>query len=234
MTDKSAKRYDKIKKHFESEARIFDANFFKILPFYHEMISALVSCVPFKKGVKIRALDLGCGTGNITKALKERYPGASVLCVDLAENMLALARSKLSGFKRVEYWLGDIRSLDYSKKYNVIISSLALHHVEEKEKGVLYRKIYGALTKGGVFYNADLIVASNNYLAGMYLEKWKAFMRRSFSVSKINNVILKHKDDEDRPVKLATEMAFLDKAGFKDLDVVWKYYNFAVYGGKKR
>lgn len=65
------------------------------------------------------------------------------------------------------------------------------------------------------------------------LEKWKVFMRQYFSSFQINKVILKHKEAEDRPVKLTTEMKLLVDAGFRDIDIIWKFYNFAVYGGSK-
>lgn len=231
--DSTTARYKKIKAHFEREAKRFDKFFFKVLPFYSEIIDALALAIPFKKDKKIRIMDLGCGTGNITKALKEKYPHASVTCIDLAENMLETAKAKLNDCADIEYWCGDIREFNYSRKYDAIISSLVLHHLEEKDKRGFYKTVFKALNKGGVFYNADMVLASNKHLERVYLEKWKTFMRRSFSLSKINNVVLKRKDDEDRPVKLETELKLLKDVGFKNIDVLWKFYNFAVYGGSK-
>jgi len=146
--------------------------------------------------------------------------------------MIEAAKEKLRKYDDIEYWCGDIRAFEYDQEYDAVISSLVLHHVDEGEKRVLYRKIFKALVRGGVFYNTDLVLASNSHLEAVYLKKWKFFMRRSFSSAQIHKVILKHKDDEDRPVKLTTEMKLLSGAGFKEVDVIWKYYNFAVYGGK--
>ena len=39
---------------------------------------------------------------------------------------------------------------------------------------------------------------------------------------------------EDRPAKLIDQLAWMLEIGFAAVDVVWKYYNFAVYGGVKR
>lgn len=232
MEHNSIERYKKIKRHFENGAKKFDKRFFKIVPFYQEIMDVLISAIPFKENKKIKVIDLGCGTGNITKALKERYPKAEVMCIDLAKNMIELAKAKLRKYNDIEYWCGDIRKFDYNKKYDAIISSLVLHHVDKKEKRRFYRKVFNTLEKGGVFYSADLILASNKHLEGMYLGKWKAFMRRHFSLFQINKM-LKHKDDEDRPIKLTTEIKLLTDIGFKDVDVIWKYYNFTVYGGKR-
>ena len=71
MKNDSIERYKKIKAHFEKEAGKFDKFFFKIVPFYQEIIDALVSAIPFQEDRKVRILELGCGTGNITEALKK-------------------------------------------------------------------------------------------------------------------------------------------------------------------
>jgi len=38
---------------------------------------------------------------------------------------------------------------------------------------------------------------------------------------------------EDRPAPLVDQLTWLTTIGFRDVDVVWKYYNFAVYGGRR-
>ncbi|MDD3905475.1 MAG: class I SAM-dependent methyltransferase [Candidatus Omnitrophica bacterium] len=225
-------RFKAIKEHFETEAKRFDKVFFKIAPFYKEAIEALVLTLPFENSKKPKIIDLGCGTGNITKAVKERYPAARVVCLDMAQNMIDMAKAKLKGHKDVEYWVGDICKYDYSNKPDAVISSLVLHHLDKKNKKLFYRKIFNALPRGGVFYSADFVLPSSDYLAKAYIEKWKRFMRKSFSPAQINDILTKHKD-EDRPAELIFEIDLLRKTGFSDVEVVWKNYNFAVYGGIK-
>jgi tRNA (cmo5U34)-methyltransferase len=38
---------------------------------------------------------------------------------------------------------------------------------------------------------------------------------------------------EDHPSVLMHQLNWLRETGFIETDVIWKYYNFAVYGGKK-
>lgn len=232
MPNNSIERYKKIKAHFEKEAEQFDKFFFKVAPFYNEVIDALISAIPFKENKKLLVIDLGCGTGNITIALKKRYPDISVVCIDIAENMMKLAKAKLNKYPRIEYWVGDMRKFDYNGKYDAIISSLVMHHLEEDDKKKFYKRVFDSLSKGGVFYNADILLGANPYLSGLYIKKWKEFMRRYLSPVMIAQTLKKH-NREDRPVKLMTEIKLLEKAGFKDIDVIWKKYFFAVYGGKK-
>lgn len=226
------KKSDKIKAHFEEEAREFDEIILKLVPHYKDMINALISSIPFDHDGPIRVLDLGCGTGAITQTLKEKFIDAQVTCLDLAENMIEMAKIKLDEYKDIKYVIGDFYSFEFTEKYDVIVSSLALHHlVTNEDKIEFYKKIYDALNEGGVFYNADVVLGSNNYLQELYIDKWKEFMNLSVSMKEIEEKWIPAAKDEDHPAKLMNHLHWLLDIGFKDVDVIWKYYGGAVYGG---
>ncbi len=225
-------RFDTIKEHFERMAGEFDRNFVRFAPHYEDAIAAMVSAIPFRPGRRISVLDIGCGTGNITKAVLKKYPGASVTCIDLSANMIAMAKAKLKKYKSIGYNVCDIRDFKFTQKYDTVVSSLVMHHVEGGDKNTVYRKIYNGLVKGGVFYNVDITLGSNKYLQDMYMTKWMEFLRSGCTPSEIKRIRKNHKR-EDRPAKLMDELKSLALAGFKDIDVLCKWYYFSVYGGIK-
>lgn len=55
---------DKVKKHFEEEAKEFDKIIRELIPYYEEMIDGMVAAIPHQRNDKINVIDLGCGTGN--------------------------------------------------------------------------------------------------------------------------------------------------------------------------
>lgn len=62
----------------------------------------------------LRILDLGCGTGQITRRLAGRYPEATVLGVDILEGNLQIARRESTSFgARVSYEQGDAFALRF-------------------------------------------------------------------------------------------------------------------------
>jgi ubiquinone/menaquinone biosynthesis C-methylase UbiE len=62
----------------------------------------------------ISILDLGCGTGEITRRLAERYPQAHIVGVDILEGNLAIARRDSAAFGgRVTYAAGDAFALQH-------------------------------------------------------------------------------------------------------------------------
>jgi ubiquinone/menaquinone biosynthesis C-methylase UbiE len=62
---------------------------------------------------EIRILDVGCGTGEITRRLAERYPRARLIGVDILESNLAIARATGSPDGRVQYQQGDAFALQF-------------------------------------------------------------------------------------------------------------------------
>jgi tRNA (cmo5U34)-methyltransferase len=225
-------RIETVKNHFEEEAKEFDKTILKLIPYYNEMIDALVLSIPFEKYKQIKIIDLGCGTGTIAHKLKTAFPNSEISCLDIAENMIKMAQIKLG--ENINYYINDFYEFNFDKKYDVIISSLALHHLEnDEDKKMFYRKIYNALADNGVFYNADVVLGSNKHLQDLYIAKWKTFMEKNVSIDEIENKwIVKYKS-EDRPTSLVNHINWLKDIGFKNIDVVWKYYNYCVYGGYK-
>lgn len=223
-----------VKKHFEEEASEFDNIILKLVPHYSQMIDALVLAIPFNNYDPVNIIDLGCGTGYVSMNIKERFPNSKLKCLDFAENMIAQAKIRMKKYKDVTFYLNDITKFDFDIKYHAVVSSLALHHLETKnDKIKFYKKIFNALEPGGVFYNADIILGSNSTLHDLYISKWKEFMAKNLPGEEIEDTWMAKHHKEDRPEVLLDQISWLKDIGFKEIDIVWKYYNFAVYGGTK-
>ena len=219
---------------FEGEAEEFDKVISKIVPFYYQMIDALVTSISSTPFSRKKILDLGCGTGNVSKRILQRYPHCSITCMDKSKNMIEVARFKLSPYPQIRFVLADFLHLDSSEQYDIIVSSLALHHlVTDNEKRWLYKIIYETLKLNGLFYNADFVLASNENLQNIYMNKWQKHMGKNMPQSKIENKILSKYYEEDRPAELIAQLNWLSEIGFTNIDVMWKCYNLAVYGGRK-
>jgi tRNA (cmo5U34)-methyltransferase len=223
-----------IKQHFESEAKEYDNIIKKLIPYYEQMIDALIDTIPFGADSDIRIIDLGCGTGTISQKISKKFPNSTIVCLDIAANMIDIAKYKLEKHSSTDFILGDFSNIEFNNQFDVVVSSLALHHLEtDSDKKKFYAKIYKILNNKGVFFNADVVLASTEYLQKQYIDRWKKYMNRSVSIDEIENKWIPTYEDEDRPAKLIDQLNWLKEIGFESTDVVWKYYNFAVYGGYK-
>jgi tRNA (cmo5U34)-methyltransferase len=224
---------DRVRQHFEEEARDFDRIILTLIPDYPRMVEALFAAIPFEEAAPFRIIDLGCGTGTVACAVLGAFPNARVTCLDLAENMITMAQAKLTAYPEVRYIVGDFAAIEGD--YDAVISSLALHHLAtDDDKRCFYRRIYESLNPGGIFYNGDVVLASAEALQDVYMKKWVEFMRRGVTDEEIEEKWIRKYQAEDRPARLIDQIAWLAEIGFADVDVLWKYYNFAVYGGVRQ
>ena len=75
--------------------------------------------------------DLGCGPGNLTVTLAERWPGAEIVGVDNSPEMISAAR-KLGGARaRLSFVLGDLREWRPGRPVDVLVSNAVLQWVPD-------------------------------------------------------------------------------------------------------
>lgn len=91
-------------------------------------------------------IDLGCGPGNSTRVLKNRFPNARVIGADSSENMLEKARADNPDLEFVQLDLnGDLSALN--GKFDVVFSNACFQWVENHRE--LLPRVFGLLKDGG-------------------------------------------------------------------------------------
>ena len=88
--------------------------------------------------------DLGCGTGNVTRLLAERWPQATVTGVDSSPEMLEAARAESPAIAWRE---AEIAGWDPGRPVDVLFSNAALHWLGDH--GALFRRLMEVLADGG-------------------------------------------------------------------------------------
>lgn len=103
-------------------------------------------------------LDVGTGTARIPIELCTRAPGATVVAIDLADHMLALARVNVARVKmeaRIVLEKRDAKSAGWEDgKFEVVISNTILHHIPEPID--LVREMWRLTGRGGTIFLRDL------------------------------------------------------------------------------
>ena len=102
----------------------------------------LIAAIPTAEAS--RAIDLGCGPGNSTEVLMERYPTASITGIDSAEDMVRAVRERLPS---VSFELADIATWQIPGPWDVIIANAVLHWVPVH--AVLLPRLVDTLSSGG-------------------------------------------------------------------------------------
>jgi ubiquinone/menaquinone biosynthesis C-methylase UbiE len=179
-------------------------------------------------------LDLGAGTGNLTRTVMEKVEGIEAVLLDFSPNMLSEAAAVLKNFSgRFRTVEGDFGSADLGRgQYAAVVSSFAIHHLRaDRDYLDLYRKIRAALTGPGIFVCCDVVAGASELLSRRNEAEWTDFLAaRGFPRPEIER-ILSNYHVEDSPRDIGTHLRLLHEAGFDIADVVWKKANFAVYVG---
>ena len=124
--------------------------------------------------------DLGCGPGNVTRLLADRWPEADITGVDGSPDMLARAKEEHPGFNWVE---ADLTAWEPEKPADLLFSNAALHWLDGHS--ALFPRLMGHLNPGGVL----AVQMPGNYAqpshtlireaAGALLEKLKPVLREN-------------------------------------------------------
>jgi malonyl-CoA O-methyltransferase len=95
-------------------------------------------------------IDLGCGTGSVTKELADSYNGYNkFLAIDIADKLL-LQASKRVGHLNVDIYEADFETFDYKDQcFNLIFSNMALQWATDLKSTI--SKIYNGLSRNGIF-----------------------------------------------------------------------------------
>ena len=164
---------------------------------YPVLLSKLAH-IPFQ-----RALDLGCGTGEMMKMLLQVDDQRELYGIDLSEKMLSVAESKLSG--KVRLVLGDSEHLPFADNFfDVVYCNDSFHHYPAPENVI--REVQRVLKPGGTFLIGDC---------------WQPLVGRA-----IMNFYMRHSKEGDVKIYSKEEMVSLLSQCFRDIS--WEQVGYTA------
>ncbi|MEX2301368.1 MAG: class I SAM-dependent methyltransferase [Bryobacterales bacterium] len=230
-----------------NRVQAYDVDMDVMHPLRSKMVAVALEALPFERHATLRGLDLGVGTGVFAARFLEFFPQATVVAVDGAESMVSFCKARLGELaNRVEFVISDFQRLTDEQvppaAFDVVFSAYALHHLTAAEKQSLIGNALGWLKPAGWFVNADLVIAAD------------PGVERRIQQLRVEGVVARAKDGDDRFGSTAATRAFLDQleqneqdqplslledlavakaAGLSSVEVFWKEYREAVWGGPK-
>lgn len=184
------------------------------IPHRNEGEAVLLELLPEHVG---RVLDLGCGDGRLLAIVRGAHPGAEGVAIDFSPPMLDAARERFAGARAVELLSHDLaRPLPELGSFDAVVSSFAIHHLEDGRKRELYREIGALLEPGGVFCNLEHVASPTPVLHQEFLD-----------------LLGVPEDPSNRLVDVETQLRWLRELGFEDADCLWKWRELALLFGRR-
>lgn len=167
-----------------------------------------------------RILDLGTGDGRLLAMLQADRPEMAGVGLDFSDVMLAAARERFATEDRIELLQHDFTEpLPGLGRFDAVVSSMAIHHLEHDRKRTLYGEVLDLLEPGGVFANFEHVASPTPRLHRAFFEA-------------IGEKV-EDEDPSDRLIDVETQLGWLRGLGFDDVDCYWKWLEMALLIGVK-
>jgi tRNA (cmo5U34)-methyltransferase len=173
------------------------------LPAYDELQDRVAMAT--EESQVTRILELGTGTGETARRVLRRHPDAMLTGIDISEDMLAVARDSLPVDQVARLLVQGIEDELPEGPFDLVLSALAVHHLDGPGKADLFRRVGELLVPGGLFVMGDVVVPEDPADAVTPLSP-----------------------DYDLPSSIPDIEVWLRAAGF-DTAVVWNYKDLAVF-----
>lgn len=121
-----------------------------------EIYKKLIELAELKSSEK--ALDIGCGPGNLDLMIAEILGNDCVYGIDVAPRMIKMARKMANerGYN-IDYRIGSSTNLPYKNNgFDIVFTCLLYHHLNYEEKIRTLKEIYRVLKKNGRYVSIEL------------------------------------------------------------------------------
>jgi len=223
--------------YFGSMVESYDSLIQRAVPRYHEMTDRLLDYLPATKPA-LRILELGCGTGNLSLRLADRFPDAAISFVDASPEMVALTRERIKqqypdAIAKASFVTTRFEALDFPPgSFDLITSCISLHHVIDKRS--LYHRLFALLSPGGTLRFADQLAGSSPFNHDLNWRRWLEFCRENGHCTEAEvQSLLDHAAAHDHYTPLDEHFNLLRAAGFTQLDCVWRNLIWGIVTAEK-
>lgn len=176
-----------------------------------QVIKPLKENFSFSQGEGLSFLEIGSGTGRLTKFVSMAFPKAKITCVDLSPYYLKAARSRLKAMMNVSYLQGMAEELNLkNESFDAIYSSYLFHELPEETRIKVFKEGHRLLKGGGLYVVADSLQKNDDTDLNWALEQFPKDFHEPF-----------YKNYTEKPLELAlgknglnvesTQIGFLTK-----------------------
>ncbi len=166
-------------------------------------------------GEGLKFLEIGSGTGRLTKFMSLAFPKAQITCVDLSSFYLSQAKKHLQKFKRIDFLQGQAENLPFKdKSFDVVYSCFLFHELPLNIREAVLKESKRLLKALGLFGMVDSLQNNDDADFQWALEQFPMDFHEPF-----------YKNYTQIPME-----TLLEKVGFKNIQSEIGFLSKAVSG----
>lgn len=211
-------------------AKTFDDHIQKSVPGYlegHDLISKLAPFFIAEKGVK--CFEMGCSTGALTNKIRSYTSRDDIdfVGIDIEEPMINFANEN-NKYKNCRYETADVLDYDFIGS-SLITSYYTVQFINPSVRQIVIDKIYNSLNWGGAFIFFEKVrgpdARFHDIMQTLYTE-YK--LDQGYDEKEIIGKTLSLKGILE-PFSTNANIEMLQRAGFKDINIIFKKLSFEGY-----
>ncbi|ACM92914.1 putative methyltransferase [Nautilia profundicola AmH] len=221
-----------IEKQFEFDeevASVFDDMLNRSVPFYKENLNLQIDILKNFLSDQDKIIDLGSSTGTFLIELAKKKENLDLIGIDNSEAMIKRAKNKARAFGvKVEFINSDFLEYDLSGS-KAIVANYTVQFIRPLKREKLIKKIYDSLKNDGIFLMSEKLITENKKLNKIMIDIYYDYKKQmgysEFEIAQkreaLENVLI--------PYTMQENIEMLKNAGFKEIEVVFRWNNFATF-----
>jgi ubiquinone/menaquinone biosynthesis C-methylase UbiE len=215
-----ASRFNDVAAKYDEQRKLF-------IPCFDDYYGIVQTFLKHKKIMATSVMDLGAGTGLLTKFIREILPDSSYMLIDLSDKMLEIAKNRFIEYSNFNYEVMDYVSNFPKGKFDLIVSALSIHHLDENAKKNLYSRISKSLNDDGYLINLDQFNADSEDVNNFYSECWYDFIQKS-GINESDMKSWQQRRELDKENSISQSIQMIKTAGFNNVECIYQYMKFGV------
>jgi len=215
---------------FDSEvANVFDDMIDRSVPFYKENLSLSINIIKHYLKDNYKVLDLGSSTGTFLINLAKLNNTFNLIGIDNASAMVEKATTKAKAFGvNITFEEADFINYNFGKN-NLISANYTIQFIRPIKREKLISKIYNSLEDNGIFLMSEKLISEDKKLNKILIDEYYNYKKTKgyseYEIAKkreaLENVLIPYSENENKDMLL--------NAGFKHVEVIFRWCNFATF-----
>jgi len=233
-----------MKPDHEQELNLLKKSFAHIIPKYAEINDIIVAMLDSPLANEVRITDLGCGFGDLSSRILKSLPLSVVFGIDVNEKVLQLTASTLAEYQdrfipfqrdlNTEAWHADLAPLD------AVVSAFSLDFLTHDRHRGLIESAAGLLKPGGRWVSGEFFRSRDPRINQLFHDMEVQYVKNALRMGQVEEEEIDRLAESElfrgphHICEVEEKIGWLAEAGFEQVDVPWRFLNFAVISGVRR